>query len=50
MTTAIVIAAALRRRMAPRATAKTAATASMAAVPTMTRTSVSKGAVSSTWP
>ena len=50
VTTAIVIAAALRRRMAPRATAKTAATASMAAVPTMTRISVSTGAVRSIWP
>ena len=48
VTTAIVIAAALRRRIAPRATAKMAATASIAAVPTMTRTSVGRGAVSST--
>ena len=48
ITTAIVIAAALRRRMAPRAAAKTAARASMAAVPTMTRACVSTGAVSRT--
>ena len=48
VTTAIVMAAALLRRMAPRATAKIAATASMAAVPTTTRTSVSRDAVSRT--
>ena len=43
VTIAIVMAAALRRSTAPRATAKTAATASSAAVPTTTRTSVSAG-------
>ncbi len=50
VTTATVMAAALRRSTAPSATAKTAARASTAAVPTMTRTSVSAGTVSSTWP
>ena len=40
-TMTVVTAAALRRRIAPRATASTAATASSAAVPATTRTSVS---------
>src|SRR5215472_2146268 len=50
VTTATVMAAALRRSTAPRATAKMAATASSAAVPTITRASVRAGTVSSTWP